>query len=91
MKLFETAFFNQLSETNMAGAGGVFGDAPSMGHGGATTPTTDFYAPGDMRTPMGGKKNARAGVKSKKKKKKPKNGQLDMLIPMQKRPFNTKM
>lgn len=91
MKLFETAFFNQLSETNMAGAGGVFGDAPSMGHGGATTPATDFYASGDMRTPMGGKKKARASVKSKKKKKTPKNGQLDVLIPMQKRPFNTKM
>ena len=91
MKLFEKAFFNQLTETNMAGAGGVFGDAPSMGHGGATTPANDFYAPGDMRIPKGGKKNARAGLKKSKKKIKNKTGELDVLISLQKRPFNTNM
>jgi len=38
-------------EMNAAGAGGVFGDAPSMGHGGAVG-NTDFYAPGDSRIPV---------------------------------------
>lgn len=44
-------------EINAAGAGGVFGDAPSMGHGGAVG-NTDFYAPGDTRipSPLGAKK-----------------------------------
>ena len=36
---------------NSAGAGGVFGNAASMGHGGAMTPATDFYAAGDARLP----------------------------------------
>jgi hypothetical protein len=36
---------------NSAGAGGVFGSAGSMGHGGSMTPATDFYASGDARLP----------------------------------------
>jgi len=36
---------------NTAGGGGVFGDAGSMGHGGAMTPASDFYAQGDARLP----------------------------------------
>jgi hypothetical protein len=38
---------------NQAGAGGVFGAAgtASMGHGGAMTPASDFYAQGDARLP----------------------------------------
>jgi len=36
---------------NSAGAGGVFGSAASMGHGGAMTPASDFYATGDARLP----------------------------------------
>jgi hypothetical protein len=39
-----------MQEDNTAGAGGVFGDASSMGHGGAVG-NSDFYAPGDMRIP----------------------------------------
>ena len=55
-----------LKEDNTAGAGGVFGTAPSMGHGGDVG-NTDFYAPGDMRipSPLGAKK-----VKNKKNKSK---------------------
>lgn len=46
-----------LNEMNAAGAGGVFGTAASMGHGGAVG-NSDFYAPGDMRLPsaLGAKK-----------------------------------
>lgn len=90
MKLFETAFL-KLIENNAAGAGGVFGDAPSMGHGGADLPAKDFYASGDMRIPKGGKKDARAGLKKNKKKKTKKDGSLEVLIPTQRRPFNTDM
>jgi len=38
---------------NQAGAGGVFGatGTASMGHGGAMTPASDFYAQGDARLP----------------------------------------
>ena len=54
-----------MQEDNTAGAGGVFGDAPSMGHGGEVG-NTDFYAPGDMRIPVAlGSK-----VKGKGKKRK---------------------
>lgn len=91
MKLFEKAFFNKLNESNIAAGGGVFGDAESMGHGGAVTPATDFYAPGDSRTPKGGKKAAYPTVKSKKVKKTKKNGSIEVLIPTQRRPFNTDM
>ena len=40
-----------LREANTAGVGGVFGDAPSMGHGGAVPGGSDFYAGGDARLP----------------------------------------
>jgi len=40
-----------LRENNTAAAGGVFGSAASMGHGGAMTPAQDFYAQGDARLP----------------------------------------
>ena len=88
MKLFEKAFLSHLSE-NSAGAGGVFGGGDahgfeSMGHGGAMTPATDFYAHDDARTPMPGKK-----TKKSKKKTKKKDGSIQPLIPMQRRPFTT--
>jgi len=40
-----------LNEANIAGTGGVFGSAASMGHGGAITPAQDNYATGDARLP----------------------------------------
>jgi len=52
-----------LKEDNTAGAGGVFGNAPSMGHGGAVG-NSDFYAPGDSRIPVA------LGAKKVGKKKK---------------------
>lgn len=91
MKLFESSFYRQLSETNAAGAGGVFGDAGSMGFGGAMTPATDFYAPGDMRTPMGGKKQAKKSKKQRKAAKPKKDGSISPLIPMQRRPLHRDM
>ena len=60
-----------LKELNAAGAGGVFGNAPSMGHGGAVG-NSDFYAPGDARIPVA------LGAKKVGKKKK---------IVVQRRPF----
>lgn len=44
-------------EINTAGAGGVFGNASSMDHGGEVG-NTDFYASGDSRLPtaLGAKK-----------------------------------
>lgn len=50
-------------EINAAGAGGVFGNTTSMGHGGAVG-NTDFYAPGDSRIP------AALGARKAGKKKK---------------------
>lgn len=105
MKIFERQFYKHLNESNMAAAGGVFGDAGSMGFGGAVTPSTDFYAPGDARIPTGGKKKNKfepcghCTTKSKCKKAgkclgqsvKEKNGSIQPLIPMQRRPFNTSM
>lgn len=91
MKLFEKIFKQQLKENNAAAAGGVFGDAPSMGHGGTVQPAGDVYASGDMRTPKGGKKSAHPTVKSKKVKKTKKNGSIEVLVPTQRRPFNTSM
>ena len=81
MKSFEAAFYKHLEEDNTAGAGGVFGDAPSMGHGGALTPAIDFYAQHDARIPKGGKKK---DDKEKEKKKK-KDGSLEILVPVQRR------
>ena len=45
---------------NAAGAGGVFGDAPSMGHGGDFG-NSDFYAPGTAVIPkvLGAKRKGR--------------------------------
>ena len=60
-----------IKELNTAGAGGVFGNAPSMGHGGAVG-NSDFYAPGDARIPVA------LGAKKVGKKKK---------IVVQRRPF----
>ena len=39
------------ANTNSSGGGGVFGNAPSMGFGGAMTPASDNYATGDARLP----------------------------------------
>lgn len=83
MKTFEKLFIKSLEEDNSAGAGGVFGDAPSMGHGGAIE-MTDFYNPKDTRIAKGGKKK-------KKKDRKKKNGEIEELVPMQRRPFNVQM
>lgn len=57
----------------IAGAGGVFGDAPSMDHE-PGEPSSDFYAPDDARNP------AMLGLYSRKgkvKKKRPKKKKLD--------------
>ena len=53
-----------LGEENTAGAGGVFGTASSMGHGGDVG-NTDFYAPGDSRIPsvLGSKKTKKGKTK----------------------------
>lgn len=82
MKLFEKRFKQLLDEDMTAGAGGVFGDAPSMGHGGAIG-NTDFHATDDMRIPRGGKKKSR----KKKKSKKSRDVGVDMLIQTQRRPL----
>ena len=84
MKLFEKLFYDKLLEDMGAGAGGVFGSAPSMGHGGDVG-NTDFYAPGDTRIPKGGKK------KQKKKKKKKHDGSIESLVPTQKRYLGSSM
>lgn len=56
-------FKQYVLEINAAGAGGVFGSATSMGHGGAVG-NSDFYAPGDARLPVA------LGAKKVGKKKK---------------------
>ena len=84
MKIFEKIFNQSLAEDNSAGAGGVFGDADSMGHGGAIE-MSDFWNKDDTRKAMGGKK------KKKKEKNKKKNGEIEELVPMQRRPFNVAM
>jgi len=63
--------YQAMLESMTAGAGGVFGDAPSMGHGGAVG-NTDFYATGDARLPKGGVTISRFGKVGKKKRKKKK-------------------
>ena len=69
MKTFKKFIY----EMNIAGAGGVFGDAPSMGHGGDVG-NSDFYAPGDSRIPsiIGGIFR-RPGMAKNKKRHKLKN------------------
>jgi len=84
VKVFERLFVKSLQEDNSAGAGGVFGDAPSMGHGGAVG-NSDFYNTGSAIIPQGPKK------KKKEKSKNKKNGEIEELIPIQRRPFNTQM
>lgn len=72
MKSFEKIFYNKLLESMAAGAGGVFGDTGSMGHGGDLG-NTDFYAPGDARIVKGGRK--------KHKKKNKHDGSIEPLTP----------
>jgi hypothetical protein len=62
-------FKDFVSEMNIAGAGGVFGDASSMGHGGAVG-NSDFYAPGDARIPKIMGIFRRPGMAKRKKKRK---------------------
>ena len=91
MSIFRESFLKSLNETNLAGIGGVFGDAPSMNHGGAVSPTgdkADFYASKDGRDIMnseGGKKKKKRGDKKKKVKKR--DVGVDMLMPVQRRPL----
>ena len=89
--LFKRAFVAALQESNAAGAGGGFGDAGSMGFGGAVTPAEDFYAPGDTRIPMGGKKKEKKREKKKQSGKKRRDGSISPLIPMQSRPLTRSM
>lgn len=67
-----------LLEDNAAGGGGVFGDAPSMGHGGAVG-NSDFYAPGTAIIPY--------AIGAKVVKGKGKKGKRKIKIPIQKRTF----
>ncbi len=103
MSIFEKLFIKKLEENNAAGLGGVFGDTPSMGHGGAVG-NTDFWNTSDTRIAKGGKKAKNdfkpcshcnnkskckaAGKCLKLSKEKTHNGSLETLIPMQKRPFS---
>ena len=65
-------------EDNTAGAGGVFGDVPSMGHGGSVG-NSDFYAPGTAIVPY--------AIGAKVVKGKGKRGKKKIKIPIQKRTF----
>lgn len=69
----------KILEDNTAGAGGAFGDAGSMGHGG-NVGNDDFYARGDSRVPkVLGVTVSRAGaVGGKRKKKKRKKQKLSI-------------
>ena len=58
-----------IREDNMAAGGGVFGDGPSFGHGGAVG-NSDFYAPGDARIPFALGYFSRQGKLRKKKGRK---------------------
>lgn len=62
MKTFKQFIQEDIGAGNAAGAGGVFGNASSMGHGGSVG-NTDFYAPDDSRIPVA------LGAKKGKKKK----------------------
>ena len=87
MKLFEKAFYRKLNEYNLAGAGGAFGDASSMGYGGAVG-NTDFHNPGSTIIPQGPAKKTKD---KKKKSKKTKDVGVNLLIPTQRRPLNKDM
>lgn len=91
MDYFEKAFYRSLQEDNAAGAGGVFGDAGSMGYGGALTPAGDFYASGDARNIFGGVATDKKKSGKKKKKKQDKKNHLQPLMPMQRRNLNNSM
>lgn len=91
MDYFEKAFYRSLQEDNAAGAGGVFGDAGSMGYGGALTPAGDFYASGDARNIFGGVATDKKKGGKKKKKKQDKKNHLQPLMPMQRRNLNNSM
>jgi len=86
MKLFEKEFYKQLEEDMISGAGGVFGDTDSMGHGGAVG-NTDFYAKDDNRWPTGGDDKK----KKKTKGKQGKNVGVNLLVPVQRRPLGKSM
>lgn len=62
-------YVDLIREDNAAGGGGVFGDGPSFGHGGAVG-NSDFYAPGDSRIPFALGYFSRQGRLKKKKRKK---------------------
>jgi hypothetical protein len=64
-------YVDLIREDNMAAGGGVFGDGPSFGHGGAVG-NSDFYAPGDARIPFALGYFSRQGKLRKKKKRKSK-------------------
>lgn len=85
--IFAIKFNKLLAEDMFAGAGGVFGDADSMGHGGAIE-MTDFYATGDNRLPRGGKKKKK---QTKSKSKQNKDVGVNMLTPVQRRPLHNSM
>lgn len=103
MSFYSDIFSKLLQEDNFAGAGGAFGDASSMGFGGAVG-NTDFWNTGDTRIAKGGKKKSEkfkpcshcthkskcseAGKCLQLSKEKNYNGSIETLIPMQKRPFS---
>lgn len=86
MNLFSKYFIKILSEDNVAGAGGVFGD---VGGGTMFPGGGDIYAPGDARLPhlLGDrpkkkkktKKSKRNKRKKNKRKKKVKREQINVL------------
>ena len=98
MNLFELEFKRVLEEDMAAGDGGVFGGGDSFGHGGAFG-TTDFYAPGDYRTPMylgavvrrrkpkRKKATKRRATKRKSTKRKKRKVVKSSYIPIQRRTF----
>ena len=98
---YKALFYKLLDEDMTAGAGGVFGNTSSMGHGGAID-SSDFYASGDTRIPTGPAKGSRTmwkdsgeqGPSKKKKKKKAKiskENNIKTLIPIQRRPLTKDM
>ena len=97
---FKALFYELLAEDMTAGAGGVFGDADSLGHGGAID-KSDFYATGDTRIPQGPgvgsrstwKDSGEQGPSPKKKRKKgtDKGNSIKTLIPVQRRPLTKDM
>lgn len=87
-RYYAARFNRMLIEDMTSGTGGAFGDAGSMGFGGAVG-NTDFYAPGDMRIPTPGKKMRKAKKSKKKSHKNNKSEDVgsNLLIPMQRRPL----